>query len=345
MPGGRINGIPPIAKYNKLNKLILDTFENMIPLWSKLNLLPNLQLLMPINQLHKQLMISLNDYLPNVLINLVEQYVFNVNIDILQKKIPKYTKLQVVIKAQHYSLPPSSSYSGKWHVEGLTENVVAAGVYYCEKSKNLTAGQLRFRNEEIPQPYYHDDKKESVKVTCDVDVEQDTAVVFSNMILHRMRKLNNHSNEKQGTRTFINFFIIDPSKPYKYTAKDYPVPCIHGVSSYLDHLLMSIFDPDYNVYKKVKDKKKKDNIFKLIKEYIEEDHEHKSKTRGKHDLKLCKKYRNTTRSYLGIEKTGWGSYNYGNAGILQFLSNERPSNCGPFYAQTSDENLFNTSSD
>lgn len=37
------------------------------------------------------------------------------------------TTLQVVVKAQCYHLLPGMSYKGKWHVEGETERIVAAG--------------------------------------------------------------------------------------------------------------------------------------------------------------------------------------------------------------------------
>ena len=37
------------------------------------------------------------------------------------------TKLQVVIKAQKYEIKPGMKYSGKWHIEGKTENIVAEG--------------------------------------------------------------------------------------------------------------------------------------------------------------------------------------------------------------------------
>ena len=58
---------------------------------------------------------------------------------ILDSMLPMFAKLgllstgvartlQIVVKAQMYTLQPKQTYSGKWHVEGLIENVVAAGV-------------------------------------------------------------------------------------------------------------------------------------------------------------------------------------------------------------------------
>ena len=37
--------------------------------------------------------------------------------------------LDVVVKAQLYALKAGMSYSGRWHMEGLTEGIVASGVY------------------------------------------------------------------------------------------------------------------------------------------------------------------------------------------------------------------------
>ena len=39
-----------------------------------------------------------------------------------------------------------SGYSGHWHQEGLTENIVLAGIYYYEVNDGLIGGNLRFRN-------------------------------------------------------------------------------------------------------------------------------------------------------------------------------------------------------
>lgn len=44
-----------------------------------------------------------------------------------------------------YEIPPGMTYSGKWHTEGHTENIVAAGVYYVEASPHLIGGNLIFR--------------------------------------------------------------------------------------------------------------------------------------------------------------------------------------------------------
>ena len=58
------------------------------------------------------------------------------------------------MKAQSYNLQPGMSYAGRWHMEGQTENIVAAGVYYPHIGTDLQGGNLKFRPAESPQPGY-----------------------------------------------------------------------------------------------------------------------------------------------------------------------------------------------
>lgn len=46
------------------------------------------------------------------------------------------------------------TYSGRWHTEGDSENVVAAGVYYYHLGDSLEGGALKFRPQSAPQPDY-----------------------------------------------------------------------------------------------------------------------------------------------------------------------------------------------
>ncbi|CAF5088268.1 unnamed protein product, partial [Rotaria sp. Silwood1] len=46
--------------------------------------------------------------------------------------------LQVIVKAQ------SMKYVGRWHTEGSTENIIAAGVYYAHVDERLEGGALKF---------------------------------------------------------------------------------------------------------------------------------------------------------------------------------------------------------
>jgi hypothetical protein len=48
----------------------------------------------------------------------------------------------------------------------------------------------------------------------ELEVKQGSAVAFSNVIPHRFRKIVNQGEEPQ-QRTFLNFFVVDPSRPLR----------------------------------------------------------------------------------------------------------------------------------
>jgi hypothetical protein len=81
-------------------------------------------------------------------------------------------------------------YSGRWHTEGNTENIIAAGVYYVHFDHKLEGGALKFRPKEGPQPSYN------IRTDEEVLVSTDAAIVFSNSIPHRFRQIRNLSKKK-----------------------------------------------------------------------------------------------------------------------------------------------------
>ena len=67
-----------------------------------------------------------------------------------------YQDLQVITKVQEYVLPKKSQYSGRWHTEGFTERIVAAGVYYLDtvQAGYGGGGDLLFRPPTTPGKGY-----------------------------------------------------------------------------------------------------------------------------------------------------------------------------------------------
>ena len=55
-----------------------------------------------------------------------------------------------MVKAQKYAIAPGTSYSGKRHVEGRTENIVAEGVYYSKIDKGFEQDVIVFRPKSGP---------------------------------------------------------------------------------------------------------------------------------------------------------------------------------------------------
>ena len=168
--------------------------------------------------------------------------------------------LQVIVKAQRYCIDDGTGYKGHWHKEGLTENIVAGGVYYLEKDELLEGGALKFRNDSCP-PYrgmfnYADMNHQAIAEKYDIDwkkcdawcggsigdmwqglkfsafyetdqyadVGEGTAVVFDNeRLVHRVKMLKNKIGDGQRRhRSFLAFFIVDPSKPTRISTKHYP---------------------------------------------------------------------------------------------------------------------------
>jgi hypothetical protein len=126
--------------------------------------------------------------------------------------------IQVVCKAQRYVLPHQVQYSGKWHTEGLTENVMLSSVYYLEQDDGLDGGSLLFFSEGAPDSCH--EGYGFAEFSC----KTGTAVAFPNFVPHRMRTLTNTS-DLPCSRLFCNFFILNP---------EYKLPSTRNFQSDLD---------------------------------------------------------------------------------------------------------------
>ncbi|KAJ3021415.1 UNVERIFIED_CONTAM: hypothetical protein HDU68_009639 [Siphonaria sp. JEL0065] len=145
-----------------------------------------------------------------VSLNNVAKFTSPIHNLLLMEIMQNQDSLQFVVKIQEYVLKPGMTYKGMWHVEGFTENIVAAGTYYLRIDEGLEGGNLKFRPEGVPNSCYGAGEN----VDCQVTVEEGSMVVFSNRTPHRFRKMTN-STSKTLKRTFINFFLVDPSRKLK----------------------------------------------------------------------------------------------------------------------------------
>jgi hypothetical protein len=109
---------------------------------------------------------------------------------------------------QRYKIEPHTSYTGQWHVEGITEGIVGVGVYYAFIDDELDGGNLIFRNKSFPGESYDGGEKYEEEFR----VGTGSCVVFSNELPHRVTKIENNSDEAR-TRLFIDFFVVDPKSP------------------------------------------------------------------------------------------------------------------------------------
>eukprot|EP01084_Bolivina_argentea_P138034 243101_1 len=137
-----------------------------------------------------------------------------------QFKDRKNKQFQCIVKSQSYILNPNSGYSGEWHQEGLTENIILTGLYYWEYDGGLTGGNLKFRNKKIPGQL--SDFNEKYLCYKEVSLGKGKAIVFDNdELVHRLRMLKNLTDLKNQSKSFLAFFIVDPEKPINST-KTYP---------------------------------------------------------------------------------------------------------------------------
>lgn len=224
------------------------------------------------------------------------------------------TTLQVVVKAQTYRLRPGVSYAGKWHTEGYNENIVAGGVYYCHISPGLEGGNLKFRPQIVPQ----------VEVLKDINIpiEEGSAVVFSNTIPHRFRKIQNTAtNGTTQIRTFLSFFIIDPTVPIVSTRNfptiEFLVPILE---EYIENFIKIKFPRELTM-----------KILSFIPSLFPSEEE-------------AYLFRKKSRECMSKSKFGWGWIHWGNVGET-FLCENYEELLPKFYTGAYQENeLQNTDS-
>lgn len=85
--------------------------------------------------------------------------------------------------------------------------------FLCEQTE-LEGGNVKFRPDSSPNDTYAE--WSNIITSSQALVKEGAALVFANYIPHRFRKIVNRDN-KPHRRTFINFFIVDPTKPLKST--------------------------------------------------------------------------------------------------------------------------------
>jgi hypothetical protein len=183
-------------------------------------------------------------------------------------------------------------YSGRWHTEGHTENIIAVGVYYLHIDDQLEGGTLKFRPKYASQDWY-----EGIETDHEVtSVQSGTAVVFSNSIPHRFRQIRNLTTDDGRRRTFLNFFIVDPEQPIELKWNE----IVHAPKDMVIETLQEWNHgrlPDLIVEK----------IVKLLKSSMWETEED------------AKEFRARVRRAMLDEKSGWGWICWGNCGTTEFV--------------------------
>ena len=183
-------------------------------------------------------------------------------------------------------------YAGRWHTEGNTENIIAAGVYYVHFDDELEGGALKFRPKHAPQPWYE------IPTDVEVSVSTDAAVVFSNTIPHRFRQIRNLTEENGRRRTFLNFFIVDPKKLID----------LHQFSSRVLAPLDTILP--------ILDEASQGRL--MLGPVLDKIIEHLGSSAW-NNIEEAKEFRAQVRRAMIEDQSGWGWITWGNCGFVEFV--------------------------
>jgi hypothetical protein len=183
-------------------------------------------------------------------------------------------------------------YSGRWHSEGHTENIIAAGVYYIHFDEQLEGGHLKFRPKEAPCPEF------SVGTDAEVAVGTGACVVFSNSLPHRVRQIRNLTENDGLRRTFLNFFIVDPQKPISIDV------FASRVLAPLDIILSILAEASEGCLM----------IGPILDNIVE-----KLGPSAWQNIEEAKAFRTRVREAMTLNHSGWGWVEYGNSGEVTFV--------------------------
>lgn len=250
-----INGLPISEDTKEIYQNIAQIFKKMVPMWAELGGL-GLELL-----------------------------------DGSKENKTTEVELRVVVKCQQYEMPPRSSYSGKWHIEGCDERVTHVGVYYVQVEEGLTGGALKFRIPEGPSESYGGNP-DLAEVQC-LPVTG-SAVAFSNTLPHRFRKIVNDSDEMK-RRLFVNFFILDPQNQV-------PIQLIPAGRSEVIAVLRRACPALPR------------DILRIILSFL---------PYLWPSLRAAKEFRDKVKVGMGQAQSGWGWIHYGNCGVIKYINDRK----------------------
>ena len=188
-------------------------------------------------------------------------------------------------------------YSGRWHTEGLTENIIAVGVYYLHVDDQLTGGSLKFRPKAGPLP--HSVYSEGIEMDhCISSIRTGIATVFSNSIPHRFQQIQNLTNNDSRRRTFLNFFIVDPERRIPLQS---------------NNVLCSPKDTIIEVLRRWNDGRLPSVVEQHIVNFL-------NMASAWENENEAKEFRSRVRRAMLEEKSGWGWIEWGNMGTTGFVS-------------------------
>lgn len=169
-------------------------------------------------------------------------------------------------------------------------------MYYVDVPQGLTGGHLKFRVAgEPPDPSYTEYCEVDSNIT--VPTKHNTCVVFANSIPHRVRLMQNQS-DRTITRTFINFFFVDPKDTQA-------IPLQHFTGVELCDRLTTWVREQLNKTLPL-------DVLKIITGHL-------GLWSGLDEAKTFRgEYRRAMMSTTSGERGGWAYMHYGNCGVQKF---------------------------
>ncbi|QRV77269.1 hypothetical protein RhiJN_05284 [Ceratobasidium sp. AG-Ba] len=141
--------------------------------------------------------------------------------------------IQVIVKLANIHLTPDKpTYGGgSWHVEGMSNEAIAAsGIYYYDE-ENITESRLAFRTTARPPENYGQDDTHGCMETWGIGrlvfhlnfdyrklstlgvviTRQDRAIAFPNIYQHKVSPFELRDKSKPGHRKIVALFLVDPA--------------------------------------------------------------------------------------------------------------------------------------
>ncbi|CAK4675746.1 hypothetical protein LEN26_019936 [Aphanomyces euteiches] len=177
------------------------------------------------------------------------------------------THFQVIVKIASIELTPENPKypGGSWHIEGMTnESIAATGILYYD-CENITTSKLAFRHAFSP-PFIEEieyeqnehaaitgvygissDGDDNLQVVGHIQAQEGRCVVFPNFMQHCVAPFELADATKPGHRKIVCFFLVNPDNSILSTANVPPQQATWSLRSLAETLSTKL--PDFAIDK------------------------------------------------------------------------------------------------
>jgi len=175
---------------------------------------------------------------------------YNGELKVMNNRISlKGRTLQVLVKLASIILTPDRPEypDGRWHVEGMRNEMIVSSFIYYFDSENITESRLLFRRATSEPDVHGRDDSLCVKVLYDMQRESPCVqgvgdvitkthrcVAFPNLYQHQIQPFRLEDPTKPGHRKVLVFFLVDPTQRV-VSATDVPPQQSEWVTEVMRH--------------------------------------------------------------------------------------------------------------